>query len=217
MTRLGLVLAVVAALGWAGSASAQPSLVGPTGVIVVPSAETLGVLQWNVGATGILVEEGENESLLYANVGLTRDLEIGVARWKLQRRQAETTVNAKLRLLGPLPGEVSLAVGALDLTDQLERSGYVVLSHVVGAGILLRRGRVVSPQVHVGIGGGRFDGLFAGFSAVVDGEVEVMADWDGDQVNVGIRWPLASDLEASVAALNNLDDLAVGLSFSSPW
>ncbi len=173
--------------------------------------------QWNVGATALWVEEGDNVNVVYANAGLLPRLEIGVAREDFEEGEAETLVNAKLGLLHPIPGKISLAVGMIDITDQIDRSAYAVLSHTLGAGLLMRRGTVTSPRLHVGIGGGRFDGLFGGLSATVDGRVQVLAEYDGDDVNLAATWPVATNLTGTVAVLNGLDDLGAGLALSSPW
>jgi hypothetical protein len=212
-----VVIATAALLALSAWAWAAPSLVGPTGLIAVPTAEALGMAEWNLGATGVQVDDGDDATILYANVGLAAGLEAGVAREKVEGAEAETLVNAKLRLVGPLPGKVSVAAGMMDVTDQVDRSGYVVLSHTLGAGLVMRRGYVTSPQVHVGVGSGRLDGLFGGLSTTVSGRIGLMAEYDGENVNFGVRLPLAPKLEATAAALDGTEEVAVGLSFASPW
>ena len=212
---VGIAVAVLVAVpvgAWAG-----PSLLGPSGLVTIPTAEVLGMTTWNAGATALWMEEGADVNVLYANVGLLPRLEVGVARVDPDQGEAESVVNAKLSLARALPGKVSLAVGMSDITDQMDRSAYVVASHVLGAGLVMRRGMVTSPQVHVGIGGGRFDGLFGGVSATIDGRVTVMAEYDGDDVNIGATWPLAMNFAGTIAVLNGLEDFGAGLTLSSPW
>lgn len=217
MGRLALGIAVAVLIGLPGAAWAGPSLIGLSGLLTTPTAEVLGMTQWNVGGTAVLVEEGPDASVVYANAGIIPRLELGFAREQVQDGEAETLANAKLAVLGPLPGKISLAAGMMDVTDQVERSGYVVLSHTLGGGLLLRRGMVTSPQVHVGVGNGRFDGVFGGLSLTFDGRVEVMGEYDGEGINFGARWPIVGTLNATVAAFDGLDDYAVGLSLCSPW
>ena len=207
-----VLLACAASGAWAG-----PSLIGPSGLVTVPTAEVLGMTEWTVGGTAFLVSDGPDANVVYANVGLLPRLELGFARADVEGSEAETMLNGKVAVLGPLPGQVSVAAGVEDITDQVDRSAYVVLSHTLGAGLLMRRGKVTSPQAHVGGGGGRFDGLFAGLSVTLDGRVALMAEYDGEDVNVGARWPLVANLEATAAALDGLEDFAVGLSLTSPW
>jgi hypothetical protein len=212
---LGIAVTAMLALpigGWA-----EPSLVGPTGLVTVPTAGVLGMGQWNVGATGVRVDEGEDESIFYGNVGLLPRLELGFARDKLQGSEAETLLSGKVQLLGPLPGRITLSAGMIDITDQIDRSGYVVASHTLGAGVLTPRGQFSAPQVHLGVGSGGLDGLFGGLSVTVNGRTDVMAEYDGEDVNVGVRWPVVSNVGVSIALLDGLEDLAAGLSFSSPW
>jgi hypothetical protein len=212
---IGVAVLLTVTLG--ASAWASPSLLGPTGLLRVPNADVLGMPQFAVGVTGVAADEEGDRTILYGTVGLLPNLELGVARYDIEGAEAETTLNGKLRVLGPLPGEVTLAVGMDDITDQLERSVYVVASHTLGAGVITRLGQVTSPQVHVGVGGGRLDGLFAGLSTTVARRVALMAEYDGDDVSLGARLPVAPRLEGTVAALDGLEEVALGLSFSSPW
>jgi hypothetical protein len=217
MRRVLIGVAVLVAVTLCASAWGSPSLLGPTGLLRTPNADSLGMAQFAVGVTGISADEPGDQTLLYGTVGLLPGLELGVTRYDIEEAATETTVNAKLRVLGPLPGRVTVAVGVDDITDQLDRSAYVVASHTLGAGLLTRFGQVTSPQVHVGVGGGRFDGLFAGVSTTVGRRVGLLAEYDGEDVNIGVRLPVAPRVEGTVAALDGLEDLALGVSFSSPW
>jgi hypothetical protein len=205
-------LMMVSGVSWGA-----PSLVGPTGLLTTPTAEVMGMAQWNVGASAVRVDEGADRSILYANLGFVSKLEVGATREKLEGAEAETLINAKIQVLGPLPGKISLAAGVIDITDRVDRSGYAVLSHTLGAGLLMRGGQITSPQLHVGVGGGRFDGVFGGLSAIVGRNLTLLAEYDSEDVNVGARLPLGANLTATVAGLDGLDEVAVGLSLASPW
>lgn len=200
----------------AGAFAAQPSLIGPTGLLAVPTADVLGVLDWNAGATQVWTDGGADQSVIYANLGLLPRLEVGVAREEPEGLDGETLINAKLHLLS-LPGQFTVAVGMIDLTDQIERSGYVIASHTLGAGLLTPHGQIAEPRVHFGIGGGSFDGLLAGVSATVARKADVMAEYDGAEFNVGARWPIAPRVSVTIAAMDTFDDLAAGVSLISPW
>lgn len=199
------------------AAFAAPSLLGPTGLITVPTAEVVGTAQWNVGLSGVSVDQGPDESIFFANVGLLPHLELGAARDKPSGGEGETIINAKLQVLPRLPGEISAAVGVIDLTDQIDRSAYAVLSHTLGGGVFRRRGTIAPLEIHVGVGGGHFDGLIAGLSAGMGNQATLLAEYDGDHVNLGARWRLAAGVDATIAALDGLDDIAGEVSFSSPW
>ena len=216
MRRLLLGVAVLALMAVAAVASADPSLIGPTGLVTVPTADTLGLLQWNVGASNAWTDSGPDESVIYANLGLLPRLEVGFARLEPEDADAETVLNAKFRVIS-LPGKVSLAVGAIDLTDQIDQSVYAVVSHDLGAGIVSPKGQFTKPRLHVGVGGGQFDGIFGGVSVTVGGKADVMAEYDGDDVNVGVRWPIIPKVLVTAAALDGFSDLALGLCLKSPW
>lgn len=217
MSRFPLLVAIFLLLALPAAASAAPSLLGPTGLLLIPSADTLGLTRWNLGAVGIWSNDDPNRSLLSANVGLLPGLEVGFTREKSESAEAETLLNAKLRLFQPPLGRTTVSAGIVDITDQLDRSPYLVLTHTLGAGVLTRVGPVTLPQLHVGVGGGRFDGLFAGVSTTVNRRITLIAEYDSEDINIGARIPLAANLEATVAVLDGCDDLGAQVSFSSPW
>jgi len=217
VSRMVLVVALVSLLACATAAGASPSLLGPTGLILIPTAETTGMGGFSLGAAAVQMEEGNDASFLYGNVGLPAGLEVGATREKVEGADAETLVNAKLAFFRPPLGDLTLAAGMIDVTDQIDRSPYVVLTHTLGAGVMTSVGPVALPQIHVGVGGGMVDGLFAGVSTTISRKVGVMAEYDGEQFNFGARVPLAANAEATVAALDGLENLAAGISFSTPW
>lgn len=217
MRRLALGAALTILLAVASAAYAAPSLIGPTGMLVVPTAEVLGMTQWNVGATAVRADDASDETVYYANLGLMPRLELGIARDKFEGGEAETLLNGKMNVLGPLPGQVTLAFGMVDITDQIDRTTYVVATHDLGAGVLTPRGRFTRPQVHLGVGSGRFDGLFGAFSVTVSGRTNAMIEYDGDDLNLGVCWPVLDSVGLTLASLDGFDDLAASVSASSPW
>lgn len=217
MNRFAVAVAVFVLLALPPAAPAASSLIGPSGLLVVPTAEVLGMTQWNAGVTAVRVDDESDETVYYANVGLVPRFELGISRDKFEGREAETLLNGKLHVLGPLPAQVTLAFGMLDITDQIDRTAYVVGTHDLGAGVLTPRGRFTRPQVHVGVGSGRFDGLFGGFSVTVSGRTDAMVEYDGDDLNLGVRWPIIDNVNLTVASLDGFDDLAASISASSPW
>jgi len=199
------------------AANAAPSMLGPTGLILTPTADTLGMTEFDVGVSGIRFDDNGNETVIYGNAGVLPGLEVGVSHDRFGNEDSQTLVNAKLRLFRPPLGRFTLSAGMIDITDQVDRTSYLVLSHAIGAGVITRVGPVTLPQVHIGIGNGRLDRVFGGVSTVVGRRVEVMAEYDGAHVNVGARVPLALRFAATVAGLDGFKDVAAGVSFSSPW
>ncbi len=215
--RLTVAAVIALALIWTSVGWAASSLLGPTGLLEIPTADVLGMTQFTVGITQVWADAHEDETVAYANVGILPKLEVGFTHEDMQDADTETILNAKVRIFGPVPGEITLAGGVVDLTDQIDRSLYLVATHTLGAGLVTEFGQVTAPQLHVGLGGGRYDGLFAGLSTVVKRKVTLMAEYDGDDFNLGARMPVGPHLDATAAALNGMDDLALGLQFSSPW
>lgn len=217
MRRLALVVAVLALAVMPAAGWASPSLLGPTGLLLIPTADSLGLSQWNVGGAW-LTSEAEDATALYGNLGLgIKGLEVGATWLNVEDADGELMLNAKFHLPQPVPVKLSVAAGVIDLTDAVDASPYLVLSHMIGGGLILQNGLCTAPQVHVGIGGGQLDGLFGGLSAVVAEKVSVMAEYDGSEINLGARLPVAANVELTAAALDGLDDFGVGVSLSSPW
>ena len=145
--RFLVAVVLVCLLAMGTSAWADSSLIGPTGLLRIPTADTLGMLQWNAGASQIWAGSGPDESYVYANVGLLPKLEIGATLLEIEDLDAETVLNAKYRFLG-LPGQITLAAGIIDITDQIDQSAYAVVSHELGDPIGLSR----ALAVHVNCG-----------------------------------------------------------------
>jgi hypothetical protein len=197
-------------------AAPTPSFLGPTGLFLVPTADVVGMGEVSAGIA--LDRSGEDDvSWISVNAGVLPQLEIGATRQKFEGFEADTLLNVKYRLLKPALIATTLSVGMIDVTDQSERSAYAVLTHEVGAGIVMRRGLFSNPRLHVGVGGGELNGVFAGGEITFDGKVNLIAEYDSHDMNFGARVPLAKGFEATVAALENFNDLGVGVAFTSPW
>ncbi len=161
--------------------------------------------------------------MLFADVGVLPGLEVGATQEKLEGADAHTLLNAKFRLPLGIPGAIaaplkfSVAVGALDLTDEDQRSVYIVATHTLGAGLIPSVGSVSAPRLTLGYGAGRFnDSLFGGVS-VNYSRTELMAEYDGNNLNLGAKIPVAPKLEVTAAGLDGLNHYTLGLSFCSPW
>jgi len=80
--RFLVAVVLVCLIACGASAWADPSLVGPTGLLRIPTAQSLGMLQWTAGASQVWAASGPDESYVYANVGLLRTSSISrPTRW----------------------------------------------------------------------------------------------------------------------------------------
>jgi len=110
-----ICVGLAAALLLAASVSApgEPSLIGYTGLLPAPTADTLGDPQYNIAIASTEAQNWEDRAYL-ANFGLQPGLEAGVQWWHPENGGAETLLNLKYRFQPPSPGRASLAVGVSD-------------------------------------------------------------------------------------------------------
>ncbi len=214
---VGLVAALVLLVAVPVWAQPAPSFLGPTGLLFVPTADVVGMGEVEAGAAVTRGDDDNDANWISANVGVLPQLEVGATRIGVEDADSEIVLNAKYRVLKPALTATTLSVGMVDITDQIDRSAYAVLSHDVGVGLVMRKGLFSRPRVHVGIGGGMLDGVFAAGEITYANKVDLIAEYDSHDVNVGARIPLSRGLNATVAALDGFDHLGVGVSFTSPW
>ncbi|MEA3402430.1 MAG: YjbH domain-containing protein, partial [Armatimonadota bacterium] len=96
----------------------------------------------------------------------------------------------------------ALAVGGQDVTFGTTTSYVGKAEYLVGS---WRRDHI---RLHLGLGSGRLDPLFGGFDFALgdDHKVHLMADYDSDYFNTGLRWFMGDWGTASVGLLG-LEDL----------
>lgn len=215
--RLSLCMAVVGMVALAGAASAAPSFYGYTGLIVTPTADALNEQEYNAAIVTLNFEEGSDANVYAANLGLKDNLEIGFARVRPDEGESETFVNAKYRFAQETGENPAVAVGVIDASDELDSTVYVVMSKAWGSRYQTRYGEVSAPQVHLGIGGGQFDGFFGGVSAALGNRLLLMVEHDSDEMNFGARLALNEEFHAHFGALDGLDDVGIGISFNKAY
>jgi hypothetical protein len=210
-------IAVVAMLLLAASGAwAAPSLFGPTGLMVIPSAEVVGMAGVN-GQWAQISFDSADETIVSANVGPLPKLEVGAAHLEVDHGGSETIINAKYQVLRPPLIDTAISAGVIDITDEIDVSPYLVLTHTLGVGYFPTQSGLSNPQVHVGIGGGMLSGLFLGASVTVLDKLELMAEYDTEDLNIGARLPLTSWLVVTAAGLDGLDDFAIAAAAQTPF
>jgi len=207
-------LAGILLLGVFGEAVAGPSFRGYSGLINIPTADSLDAGEYNLAAFAVEMEQGADATLLAGNLGLLAGLEVGLAREKIEGRPAETLVNGKFRFRGESLLSPEMAVGVADLLDEVDSTAYFVLSKSLGPPVRVLRREILNPRLHVGVGGGRLDGLFGGFSAGVGRIATVMLEYDSHHFNAGVRFAVGPTLQIHAAALDSLDNLGLGISYN---
>ncbi len=210
---LGSLICVLS-LAAAGLAWAGPSFQGYSGLINIPTADSLDAGEYNLGAFATQVESDRDTTVVAADLGLLAGLEMGLAQEKVEGLEARTLVNGKYRFQDEGLIRPAMAIGAADLTDELDFSPYFVVSKSLAPPLRAFRREILNPRLHLGVGGGRFDGLFGGFSASVGKIATVMLEHDGHQINAGVRFALGPALQIHAAALDGLDHLGFGISYS---
>lgn len=215
MTRVCLMLCCLALLPLAASpAAAAPSFGGYTGLILTPTADALDQDDYNAAVFTRDLEEGADQNLYAANLGLRAGLEAGFARFKPEGGPGETLLNAKYRFAPETDANPALAIGAIDLTDEIDSTVYFVMSKVLTETGRVKGREFISPRIHLGLAGGQIDGLFAGLSAALGESLTLMAEYDSEDINFGARLALGDEIRLHASTLDGLDDLGIGISFN---
>jgi hypothetical protein len=207
-----LLLAVLAIS--AGPGLAAPSFYGYTGLVRTPTADALDKDDYNAAAFVLNFEEGADSNIYAANLGLDEGLEVGFARLRPEDSPGETYVNAKYRFRPETGTQPAIAAGVVDFTDEVDTTVYVVFSKSLTRRYERGFDEIISPQIHFGVGGGQFDGVFGALSATVGERFMLFAEHDSNEINFGARLALSDELRVHCAALDGLDDIGIGLSFN---
>jgi len=211
MVRLAMI--VVVALLMAQAAAAAPSFLGFTGLLRVPTADTLDLNEFNAAWFNVDLIDGD-ETIYAANLGLRDGLELGVVRSKVELAEGETMITAKYRIRPETDTHAAVAVGALDPTDEVDSTVYVVASKLLMGRARIFKGEVQGLRAHVGVGAGQLDGVFLGASATLGDRLLVAAEYDTADVNVGARLSIGYGFRVHAAWFDDLDDVGLGLSYN---
>ena len=217
MSRTYLVAGVVTLLVLIaiGGGAAEPALRGYSGLLLLPTADSLNRNQYNVSLNSSEITDFEDRSYIF-NYGLADDIEGGLLWFHPERGPTETLINIKYRFERGTSRRASLAVGVADLTDQLDTSVYVIATKEVGEPVGSIGGHPVHMlRVHAGIGSGMFDDFFFGAEARLAERLTLMAEHVNDQINVGARLRLWRNFTVDAGWLD-ADDLAVALTYNYP-
>ncbi len=227
MRNMYLVAVVVTLLlVSAAVVSAEPSMMGYSGLLMVPTTDTLSDGGFNVGISSSEVSDWDDRAYI-ANFGLQNGLEVGVWWWhpagggllptssSLSRR--ETLLNIKYRFESGTPGRASLALGVSDITDEVDTAVYFVASKDVGQPIgTTIDGKPISRlTLHGGIGGGWIDDFFFGVEARLGDRLALIAEHFNNDISVGARLRLWRHVAVDAGYINT-KDWSANLSYNYP-
>ncbi|MCX7780153.1 MAG: YjbH domain-containing protein [Negativicutes bacterium] len=178
-----LVMLMLTMFAFTAAAAAAPSVNGSTGLIDNPSADTLRAGQFSLGYYHL-----KDGGVGTFNMNLMKNLEIGAAGFRMDNRDNNTLLNAKLSLVPETILTPGLAIGVEDATDEQQRSIYAVASKALPFGF----------RIHAGVGDGRFDGVFASLEktinplSIITGNntfpaTTLIIEFDGKHTNYGAR------------------------------
>jgi len=196
---------------------ATPSWYGYTGLVRTPTA-LISTPQKITGSAHQVEFDGEDRRVCAVTVGLMPTLEIGAARIEnvlqdtpIPTYATETVVNVKYEAnIGGLfnnPAAPKMAIGIFDISDQMNRTNYLVLSRSIG---LTQGSASPLPQasVHIGYASAErepaaLDGIFGGIDFVAAQDTLAQIEYDGEDVNGALRYYPAPWISLDAGIVNS--------------
>ncbi|MBP6963134.1 MAG: hypothetical protein KBC96_01890 [Armatimonadetes bacterium] len=207
------ISAIVAILVSSSAAAAAPSLLGYSGLVTIPTTDSLEKGQYSAAMFVVDLESGPDSNVYALNLGVSDGTEVGFARIRPDGGVGETILNAKHAFRAETQAHPAVATGIIDLTGEIDTTAYVVMSKAISWKNTTKHGEITAPRVHIGAGGGMIDGIFGGLSAVLGERLVLMAEYDSTDFNFGARLLITDELKVHGAILDG-DDLALGVSFA---
>lgn len=192
-------------------AAAAPSTSGSTGMIRIPTADKLRMGQFSAG-----IYYWREHNAAVAALGLSSDIEVSAAApWGNDSSNA-WTVNAKYNLNQEMLLIPAVSIGIEDIGGQDRRSVYGVISKALPYGF----------RVHLGVGTGRFDGVFGALEKVLNPTslrkkssgfpvTSIILEMDGKKMNYGARMRLAHGLRLDTGWLGQDEKVYLGLTYTN--
>ena len=190
---------------------AAPSMTGATGMIRVPTADSMrlgqfsaGYFYWNENGSGVVA------------VGLPRGVEISAALRSNVGNPDTAIYNVKFNLNQEALLYPAVAIGVEDIDGRDRRSVYGVLSKALPYGF----------RIHIGTGTGRFEGMFASLEKVLNPVslrkknsgfpvTSLIVEMDGYKMNYAARVRLAQGLRLDAGWLGKEERVYCGLTFTN--
>ncbi len=216
MRNVYLVAVAVTLLVSAAVVSAEPSMMGYSGLLMVPTTDTVNDGGYNVAISSSELSGWDDRAYL-ANFGLQDGLEAGIWWWHPEHGNKETLLNIKYRFESGTPGRASLALGVSDVTDEIDTAVYFVASKDVGQPIgTTIDGKPISRlTLHGGIGGGWIDDFFFGLEARLGDRLTLIAEHFNDDLSIGARLRLWRHVAVDAGYIGT-ENWSANLSYNYP-
>ncbi len=199
---LGVIAGMLCALPVLAQGTILPSrtstVFGPTGLFSVPTADVLTARKFQLGT-----HFGRDLSTVAVNAGIANFVEIGVAYLDRDDADNRTIASGKVQFIPTGFENIKIGVGIIDVAKAIERTGYIMVT---------TRAKVppdVEDQVsqlilHAGYGTGTFrDNVIGGAEGVLDPRWRVVVEYDGKNVNGGLRYSHDENLRLQAGVLRN--------------
>lgn len=227
--RNALLLALLLSAG-AGTASADPSLLGASGGLTVPTTDVMAEGSMALSVSSIWIDRNNDtrDNAVYS-VGCAplRDVEAGLSYVSYRTRRAKDTLfHCKWRVRAQEGLVPALAIGAVDVVGELtdEPSAYLVIGGVAWAPKDPFSGEPTNPlRLHLGIGTGIYgDSPFACADWTLNKRVRLLVEWQKNlalgtktyQFNVGARANVAPGFALSAGAMD-MQHFGLGLTYTA--
>jgi hypothetical protein len=199
---------------WMTAAEAAPNWLWQTGLFIIPTANALNAREWNV----TFHHTSDVHNVAAVSAGLTRGLEVGAIWYDPEGggQSEEVTGHVKYQILHDRPHGFGLAVGWWDVADTVNDTRHRFESAVFAVAsrrVAQVEGRVL--RAHFGVGSGSYDGVFAGADLRLSPRLQALAEYDGRDVNAGIRWQFGQRSQLDLGLVS--ENFGVGASYGAAF
>jgi len=193
---------VVLAVLVAGPALADLSIYGPSGLLRVPTIDTVGAGGMQFGANWV----ADDVFTVGMTTGVVDRLELSATYVRPDGGDNNLVASGKWRLFREGEREFGLAAGVFDITDELNRTFFGVAQKYFLVG-----NTWVRAVGGWGEANSMVDGLFAGAEVFLGNDWSALVEYDGEDVNAGVRWPINDRIKLSAGSVS--DDLFIGAQY----
>lgn len=226
---LTIVMAMALLCLLAGMSMASASVFGASGNILTPDDKVLDVGDFSANVDSLQLDDPV--TLIGASFGIAENMEIGVANYNPSRDRADsqTVINLKYAAVKESLNMPAITVGLIDAAGEVdpdEDSGFFVVAgkNLTQAGSNFRGEPIGNLRGFIGIGGGMYQGLFAGANYTLTPKVNVIVEYlngikmkdamDEDSVfNAAIKMKVTDNIGVNLGLID-MEDLSFGVTYT---